>query len=903
MAAITLPYTEPHSHPPDKEDEESSKAEAESGTLLVDHLRDVGGRAERLAGRGGEPTVTEIARIAGELHDFGKVTPYFQYYIAKDPKGDPVLKNHSPLGALAVYHVLDERGYSEEIALVGLIAIAKHHGILPNVAEYVNDTALGAVRGKTITKQLKAIDMATRETADEILTRASDGATDWAAFYERASDGTLQAAINDQITGRKGQLSETACSETFYDWIMQIWGALVIADKTSAAGIPTAAYGGTHAESKAVQTHVDKLQAEAKAKVGPEGIPPELRELNDYRDQARGSIVRNGHRIARAANGAGWIGEITLPTGLGKTLAALHLAHVIGEEQDEATRIIYALPYTSIIDQTATVIEDVFDADKTGDELTIHYHLEEVVTTIDEYEKRREALGRDPDEYAHEEYLAAKGWNSGMTLTTFVQLFESLVRPSNQQAMKLPSLYNSVIILDEPQTLPLDWWRLIRRLVETITEEYNATVISMTATQPKILTASTCEFDVHQLVDDPDQYFELVERVEYQYDHSLEAYLEDPETENTRTHMAASEMIIGNITADEPTGLAICNTVKSARQLIDEVGRAAADVRYNRVPLGDVYAPIAKRNDDELKRDEDDDRNEETITECRARLLLEALESELGSTANPLVTLQLTTRHRPKDRKVLLEAASELSGTRDVPFVFIATQLVEAGVDVSFTRVYRDIAPISSIVQAAGRCNRSALRDRGTVTIWRLEPTNKGKLPPSEYTYGMGENSKLGPTARALRTVAPTCEGSEIRTVPEIAVARDGVIEYYEILDCERDVGKQAYVDQLEAGKFAELRELSLIEEREQYDTLVCRSPAESATATELLRAARNGKTALALEHLSELEDTQVALPESVVDGGRPAESEGVEIGTRAVYVVDAYAGSGAFSACGGLIE
>jgi hypothetical protein len=267
------------------------------------------------------------------------------------------------------------------------------------------------------------------------------------------------------------------------------------------------------------------------------------------------------------------------------------------------------------------------------------------------------------------------------------------------------------------------------------------------------------------------------------------------------------------------------------------------------------------------------------------------------------VTLQLTTRHRPKDRKVLLEAASELSGARDVPFVFVATQLVEAGVDVSFTRVYRDIAPISSIVQAAGRCNRSAERDRGVVTIWRLEPPDKGKLPPSEYTYGMGENSKLGPTARALRTVAPSREGSELRTVPEMAVAREGVVEYYRILDEERDVGKQAYVDQLEAGKFAELRELSLIEEREQYDTLVCRSPAESATATELLRAACDGKTALALEHLSELEDTQVALPESVVDGGRPAGSEGVEIGTRAVYVVDAYAGSGAFSACGGLIE
>jgi CRISPR-associated endonuclease Cas3-HD len=898
MTTITLPFDRPLSHPPDPEHGDLD------GVPLIDHLDEVGTRARMLAERGGASQIVDLTHVSGQLHDFGKVTPFFQFYIDGNAPEPSELKNHSPLGALAAYHVLDARGWDRRLALVALVAIAKHHGTLPNVVEYVNDTALGEQRAELLRTQVAAISQTTASTANEILKGVSNGTTDWQTFVKALTSGDLKATITNQITRRAGQLDLNACSPQFYDWVMQVWGALVVSDKTSAAEISTHAFEASYGDPRAVPGHVRMLQLEAEreAEARGEELSADLRELNAYRDQARESIVENARAITQTQGGSGWVGELTLPTGLGKTLSALETGQVISAEQPERGRIIYALPYTSIIDQTATVIENVFEADKTTNELTIHHNLEETVTEIDEYRRRRARAESTPRQFAREEYLIAKGWNSGMVLTTYVQLFESLVRPSNQQSMKLPALYNSIIILDEPQSLPLDWWRLIRRVIQTLIETYDATVISMTATQPKILTGSTCEFDVHELVDDPDQYFELVERVEYQYHPSLEAYLEDPANAAPLTHADAGEEIVEHLSDEEPTGLAICNTVASAQELSNQVDLAAR--QYTRISLTDKYDPLAAQSDDALKPEQADG---ETMVECRARLLLDRLDETLTrpETDKPLVTLHLTTRHRPIDRKVLLKAASQLSSRREIPFVFVATQLVEAGVDVSFTRVYRDFGPMSSLVQAAGRCNRSAERDRGTVTIWRLEATENDSLPPSQLVYGIDMYNKLEPTARALSAVAPAI-GQETRlgsgrVVEELAVARAGIEAYYEALD-DRDVGTQQYVDWLDSAQFAKLRELSLIAEREVFDVVVCRSSTERTYVQLLQEALAAGNVGTARKYLSELEEMQVSLPVSASEGSSPADSTTIAVGGHKFYVVDARASEGLYDGRLGLL-
>ena len=89
--------------------------------------------------------------------------------------------------------------------------------------------------------------------------------------------------------------------------------------------------------------------------------------------------------------------------------------------------------------------------------------------------------------------LLGETWRSGLVLTTFVKLFESLARPTSNTAMKGVSLSNAVIILDEPQALPMRWWPAVERICRLLTDELGATIISMTATQPPLFNADDIE--------------------------------------------------------------------------------------------------------------------------------------------------------------------------------------------------------------------------------------------------------------------------------------------------------------------------------------------------------------------------------------------------------------------------
>jgi len=157
--------------------------------------------------------------------------------------------------------------------------------------------------------------------------------------------------------------------------------------------------------------------------------------------------------------------------------------------------------------------------------------------------------------------------------------------------------------------------------------------------------------------------------------------------------------------------------------------------------------------------------------------------------------VHLTTRHRPCDRRHLIDVASDLAEAGE-PVLFVSTQLVEAGVDVSFDEVIRDFAPMDSLVQAAGRCNRSYGRNRGRVTVWQLAPPPNRETTPASAVYGRGESlTKL--TGQALATVY---DGDPM---PEPDVTRNAVEHYFDLLD-GRDVGADEYVEYLERAEAEE---------------------------------------------------------------------------------------------------
>jgi CRISPR-associated helicase Cas3/CRISPR-associated endonuclease Cas3-HD len=786
-----------YSHPPEN---------GRSGVELDDHLGDVAARIGRVVSADATTPAGEslhaVAETLAYVHDFGKATTYFQEYLLHGRSPDhEEYRYHAPLGSFAAYYALDARGFATETCLAGFVAVAKHHGRLSDIAEYVHTRAHrreGISGGEmnsaerqqnAVAKQMQDIDEHADDLAAEVFARATDGYDDWKSFYDGFGELLGEIAAVVATSGTVPGVDREALSRSCYALVVQCWSTLVLADKTSAAGAANSAetYAASAPSADRLDDYIGAIEADASADL--DGTRSE--RLNYYRSRARESVLNSTEAFA---DGDSNVATLTLPTGMGKTLSGLSAAFDLRDRLD-GERVVYALPFTSIIDQVVGEVEDIYDTDTAGRLLTAHHHLAE--TTIQD---------RDDEEADRNDDVAgmlAESWRAGLTVTTFVQLFESLAGPGNRQSMKLPALRNSVVVLDEPQSLPLDWWKLVPRLIRMLTEQYDATVIAMTATQPELFDHSTDPVgDPTELVDDPDSYFAAVERVRYELDVSTERYIEEQTA--PKGYDAAADAVVESLDAGE-SALAVCNTIDSARELTERVSDAT------QVDVGEAYA-------EELDAVGDVDSVDPAAVVGRV--------VESGDTA----LLHLSTRLRPADRLRLIEVAKALT-ERGYPLVAVSTQLVEAGVDISFDRVYRDLAPIDSIVQAAGRCNRSFERSRGRVTVWWLDSPGEQTKTPAEAVYNR-RTSLLPVAADTLDSVR-----GDDGTLSETAVAREAVESYYERLHEEKDVGKQACADYVDEARADELGKLSLIDQRRTAEVFVSRTDEERELAEQLREA------------------------------------------------------------------
>lgn len=766
--------TGPYSHPPERGHE---------GVALIDHLRDVRDRVGMVLRDGatastGDSLVDVIQRLA-LIHDIGKATTFFQQYILEgsDPS-PPTKRHHSPLGSFAAYFVLDEAGYSAETCVAGFVAVAKHHGRLPAVAEYVRTRTTdddGSERLDVLRYQIEDIQENTAETAASVFEEATGRSDGWEAFVTAAGDGLFSAVASHVV--RETPVTTTPKQDPFsddlYGLLLSCWGTLVLADKTGAASDPAvdpnpAMYQAVQPTLDALDTHVASLEAEADA--DPDGDRPA--QLNYHRSHARSEVMDG---IPEFVESEAAVATLTLPTGLGKTLTGLSAALKIRNMAD-ADRIIYALPFTSIIDQVADVAASVFDTDRTDGLLTVHHHLSD--TRINPAKEADFDTADLDDDVAG---MLGESWRAGLTITTFVQLFESLAGPRNSQSMKLPALRDSVVILDEPQSLPLAWWSLVRRLVDLLTKQYDATVVSMTATRPQLFQERV------ELVDDPDAYFDLAERVQYRLHDSLDRFLDNGTAADPLDYPSAADEFADTVTEGTAT-LAICNTIDSARRLTD-----AVTDRLQTVDVTERYLDALRTGDENVI-----DRTTAAVVE-----------------ADGVPFVHLSSRMRPADRLALVNVVQELRDHGE-QVAAVTTQLVEAGVDVSFEAIYRDLAPIDGIVQAAGRCNRSFEQDRGTATVWWLDAPGDQSKTPSVAVYDR-ETALTPVTAQALDHVR-----EEETTLSGRVVARDAVKRYYRRLNEEKDVGREEYAELVDIADGDSLAELSLIDTPRTVDVVVC---------------------------------------------------------------------------------
>ena len=820
-----------YSHPPE---------DGQDGVLLLDHLENVATRATHIVSSdattpAGEP-VQEIVETLAYVHDFGKATSYFQQYIDVET-GEPDeqrFRYHAPIGAFAAYYALDARGYETETCLAGFVAVGKHHGSLPDVAEYVftrshrrdgvsGETETSAERLQSAIKyQIKDIATEVPELAQTVFEKATGGQGSWAEFATGYDDLLDEIKATVATTGDSTGISRDALSDSCYATVLECWGTLVFADKTDA----TMATGQRRPDLsvyEAEQPSLEKLDAyikrlEAISEMDSNGSQSE--RLNHHRSKARKSIVNNAEAFAEDGGG---VATLTLPTGMGKTLSGLSTALKIRETLD-SERVVYALPFTSIIDQVVDELKEIYETDVSGRLLSSHHHLSE--TTIQDGNNENADDADLNDDIAG---MLAESWRAGLTVTTFVQLFESLAGPANTQSMKIPALRDSVVILDEPQSLPLDWWKLVPRLVRILTEQYDATIIAMTATQPQLFDEATHRGgEVTELVDDPGVYFEATERVRYELDASTERYIDAQE--GPKPYADAGVELL-NAVDNGASALAVCNTIDSSRALFDELTGS-----HRPLPsVGEIYADTF-----------------DTVN-TTADIDPEALAIRINNCSDTSI-LHLSTRVRPADRLKLIETAKELTEIGH-NLITISTQLIEAGVDISFDCVYRDLAPIDSIVQAAGRCNRSFERDQGRVVVWWLDVPDEQTKTPAEAVYNRGA-ALLPVAAETLDTIR---EGSG--SLSETAVSRTAVTEYYSKLHTEKNVGNQQYAKYVDQARGDKLGELSLIDQRSAVDIIICRAENEREQVEQVREAWKRYDFDRVRRLMDNLKDARVSIP------------------------------------------
>lgn len=879
---------------------------ASSNLLLWKHLTDVGTRAIELA-YNLEHSSQRALKIAAKLHDFGKITPAFQRYVRPGYRHDGPSweRHHARLGAFATFYVLGKLGTDNPDRIAATLAVARHHGSVPDVIPYLKEDVLEYERSNNhVIQQIRSIDRTWPDAADELLSTVTNGAVGWAGLRDAILSGELLKKLEDAISATDerfgvSEISTAAIPEGTYDRFYHFWSAITFADKTHAAGITEYQPQPFEKPLHRLATKIKSLQAVSSEK----GLKAELTEARERaRQQAHQTLATADNVPAPRPEHStrpilGQQLTLTLPTGLGKTFTGLSVAFDIQDRLDmcvdstnaSVSPVIYTLPFTSIIEQTRSQLEDpdIWGADPTSRQFTVHHYLSETrtdVDTIGDSEVDHSAASDDSSRNYHPGQLLGEAWQSGVVLTTFVQLFESITRPSSKTAMKGAAFDNAVIILDEPQALPPRWWPAVRRCCTLLREEFGATVISMTATQPALF--ETNDTDAIELTPGSAELYDRFERVTYEIDRSVWKYRNNDGTATDPIdYSSAASDVVTSLSGSNPSTLAICNTVRSAHQLYNAVTAAIESP----VKLGKyIEAALSESKSDgklslELGGTDVTTAGQSPISppyDELAEIIQERLPPE-----RPIVAC-LTGEHRPYDRQILIRLMHKLTSDSQ-PFVLVSTQAIEAGVDVSFQVVFRDLAPIPSIVQAAGRCNRSFEWDRagGDVFVWRLAPPENAHQCPATSVYERGRlPNHLTTVVEVLREVTDSKY-----VIPERLIANDAVKKYYERLREESPGEKRlaTYIDECRGAALAEER---LIRETNTRDVICAVTSGERTILNRAQQAFARKDDATGYRLLSSLEDCRVSIrprTEAFQDALEPLDSTSSNENTATVYTLE----------------
>lgn len=587
---------------------------ARPNETLLTHLENVadmaGGYASAFGGR-------VLAETCAWLHDFGKYSDEFQDYIRRVINHEGAVRGetiHAPQGALYAFEEL----FKKNIGIADIIVniVASHHGALSDML----------VNGRRGSEERLADKGVQRRKSLRELYKEAKSVPEARQVLNHIDEAKLEKEIKEVLVKIKGDSLGHFGYQLF---VRMVYSCIVDADRCDAAGMD----GRIHEPPwEKMEESLNRRMAEFL-----EDTP-----LNEVRAKISRQCLLAGMRSPG-------VYTLSVPTGGGKTLSSLRFA-VHHAKENHLKRIIYVIPFLSIIDQTAEAFRRVFD--ERTDDWVLEHHSNVVLW--------EEGDGDD----GFRKTLTER-WDCPIVVTTMVRFLETVFSNRASDLRKLHNVSESVLVFDEIQALPIRCTYLFDMTINFLHRLCGTSIVLCTATQPALTDSTKVKknivlSDAHSLVSLSENERNLFRRVRF-----------EDRTKQRMTVFEVAEFAMGFVEKGENV-LVVLNTKKTALEVYDNcVVSPKVDKMYLSTDL------CAQHRKDNIAR---------------------AIE-------NMRLSVRRTT-------------------------LCVSTQLVEAGVDLSFDVVIRANAGIDNIVQAGGRCNRNGERSsRQPVYIVEVADEDLSRLP------------------------------------------------------------------------------------------------------------------------------------------------------------------------------
>ncbi len=588
-----------------------------------EHLKEVKEACEQLGGKIG---AGHLAGLAGWLHDLGKNTTAFKNYIqlavaaaqhedAKAPKRGSV--DHSTAGGRLVYRKYHQKSTknTEKMAAewIANCIISHHQGL----RDFIDP-------GKT-SPFLKRVDDEKEADIEQGYEQAN------AVFFEQNSEAELDAyfakaaAELEQLIAvmQKYKLPRITCSLL----IKYIFSCLIDADRTNSrqfeeeeAAEPAADYGPFFKRSyEALMRKLDEMD--------------EAEDADHKINRLRRDMSLQCDAFALRPSG---IYTLSIPTGGGKTLSSLRYALKHALETGKQ-RIIYIVPYTTILEQNAQEVRDILQEH----DMILEHHS----NVIEEHDPPEDPAEAEAYDVRRKQIkLARDTWDRPIIFTTMVQFLNTFYAKGTRNVRRLHQLSNAVIIFDEVQSVPIKCISLFNAALNFLHAFGRSSLLLCTATQPALDGVK----------------------------HRLQLK-EDAEMIKNLDEVGLSFKRVEVVDRTTPSGWKAEELADFVLDRLDEIDSALI-ILNTKTAVRKLFAELEER---------------QRSGDCDARLFH--------------LSTNMCAAHR---KDVLEKLKNALASEEKERVICVSTQLIEAGVNISFGCVVRSLAGLDSIAQAAGRCNR-----------------------------------------------------------------------------------------------------------------------------------------------------------------------------------------------------